>query len=198
MLLAERNKLLGYIATIIPDEHLAEDIFQEVSVAAVRKYEQIQSPEHLMGWLRKAARLSALKMRGKPKSPSIGVRNRCVGRFGGAMQEEDGRSSSDEMEMLQKCVQRLQGYPRQLIDLKYGEGLNGAALAERVGRKASAVYVAWRGPLRPCRVRRARAESIAESREWTLSCLTRWIQICPSEATPSSWNPLLPLPGRHH
>lgn len=141
-LLAERSKLLGYIASILPDEQLAEDIFQEVSVAAVRKHRQINSVTHLMGWLRKAARLSALEMRRDrrmhPMLFDTDVLDALEEQWGG----EDEQSSSDQMEMLRKCLEKLGRYPRQLIELRYGEGISGAVLAERVGRKVRAVYVA--------------------------------------------------------
>jgi RNA polymerase sigma-70 factor len=141
-LLAERNKLLGYIGAIIPDEHLAEDIFQEVSVAAVRKQDQIQSAAHLMGWLRKAARVSALEMRRNRGVHPMVFDTAVLDALEGQWQSEDRESSSDQIEMLRKCLQKLGGYPRQLIELRYGEGISGAALAERVDRKVQTVYVA--------------------------------------------------------
>lgn len=142
MLLAERNRLLGYIATIILDEHLAEDIFQEVSVAAVGKHEQIQSAAHLMGWLRKAARMSALEMRRNRRVHPLVFDTDVLDALEPEWEKEDSHSSSDEMEILRQCLQKLRGYPRQLIDLRYGEGITGAALAKRVGRKVQTVYVA--------------------------------------------------------
>lgn len=142
ILLAERNKLLGYIVSIIPDYHLAEDIFQEVSVAAVRKHQEIRSADHLMGWLRKAARLSALEMRRNRSIQPLLLDTAVLEALEGQWDEQDAKSSSYEMEILQKCLQKLRGYPRKLIDLRYREGISGAALAERVGRKVQTVYVA--------------------------------------------------------
>lgn len=141
-LLAERSKLLGYIATILPDEQLAEDIFQEVSVAAVRKYRQINSVAHLMGWLRKAARISALELRRNRSTDPMLFDSEVLDALEGYWRSEDEVSASDQMEMLRKCLQKLGSYPRQLIDLRYSEGISGAVLAERVGRKVQAVYVA--------------------------------------------------------
>lgn len=141
-LLAERNKLLGYIGTIIPDDHLAEDIFQEVSVAAVRKQDQIESAAHLMGWLRKAARVSALEMRRNRSVHPMVFDTAVLDALEEQWHSGDEEASSDQMEMLRKCLQKLGGYPRQLIDLRYGQGISGAALAERVGRKVQTVYVA--------------------------------------------------------
>lgn len=142
ILLTERTKLLGYIASIIPDHHLAEDVFQEVSVAAVRKHREIQSAGHLMGWLRKAARLRALEMRRDRSVHPVLLDPAVLDALEGQWDEQDAKSSSHEVEMLRKCLQKLRGYPRQLIELRYREGISGAALAERVGRKVQTVYVA--------------------------------------------------------
>src|SRR4051812_42778075 len=55
-LLAERGTLLGFIHSLVRDRHLAEDVFQSVMVAAISKRDEIQDREHLLKWLRTAAR----------------------------------------------------------------------------------------------------------------------------------------------
>lgn len=52
----QRIRLLAYIEVIVHDEHLAEDVFQEVSVAAVQKRAEIHDATHLERWLMQAAR----------------------------------------------------------------------------------------------------------------------------------------------
>jgi RNA polymerase sigma-70 factor (ECF subfamily) len=141
-LLADRTKLLAYIAAIMPDEHLAEDIFQEISLLAVRKHDQIQDDAHLMAWLRKAARLSALQVRRNQTRRPMLLDAVVLDALESHWDDNARESSSDRMDMLRKCMEKLNGYPRDLIELRYGEGISGTALAERVGRKLQTVYVA--------------------------------------------------------
>jgi DNA-directed RNA polymerase specialized sigma24 family protein len=62
LLLRERVKLLAYIRAIVRDNHLAEDVFQEVAVLAVRKRDEIRDRRHFLAWMRLAARNLALKL----------------------------------------------------------------------------------------------------------------------------------------
>jgi RNA polymerase sigma-70 factor len=141
-LLADRTKLLAYITAIMPDEHLAEDIFQEISLLAVRKHEQIQDDTHLMAWLRKAARLSALQVRRNQSRRPMLLDGVVMDALESHWNDKAQESSSDRMDMLRKCMEKLNGYPRELIELRYGEGITGTALANRVGRKVQTVYIA--------------------------------------------------------
>src|SRR5262245_31000777 len=65
-----RVHLLGYVRSIVRDAHLAEDIFQDVTVLAVRKAKEIENEQHLVAWVQKAARFQSLKaLRSRATSP---------------------------------------------------------------------------------------------------------------------------------
>src|SRR4051812_17180458 len=61
LLLRERVKLLAYIRSMLRDDHLAEDVFQEVAVLAVRKRDEIRDGGHFLAWMRLTSRHVALK-----------------------------------------------------------------------------------------------------------------------------------------
>src|SRR3954469_21648538 len=70
-LLAERGTLLGFIHSLVRDRHLAEDVFQSVMVAAISKRDEIHDRNHLLRWLRTAARFEAMsQLRGKNAQPA--------------------------------------------------------------------------------------------------------------------------------
>lgn len=140
-LLRDRVRLLAYICVIVRDEHLAEDIFQEVSLLAVRKFEQIADESHLHRWLRQAARtagLQALRNR-RRRIPTLDVT--VLDALEGHWDRETDSPSADAAEALRRCLDRLGATARRLLDLRYGEGLRVAEVAERVGRKVETVYV---------------------------------------------------------
>ena len=55
-LLAERLPLTAYFASVTRDFHLAEDDFQEISVKAVGRAAEFESPAHVLNWSRVAGR----------------------------------------------------------------------------------------------------------------------------------------------
>ena len=60
-LISHRTSLMAYILSIVRDDQLAEDIFQNISVLAYQKQKKIKDETHLLGWLRIAARQESLK-----------------------------------------------------------------------------------------------------------------------------------------
>jgi hypothetical protein len=51
-LLSERAVLLGYVRSLGLDEHLAEDVLQNVCIVVIEKYEQAKNWEHFGAWVR--------------------------------------------------------------------------------------------------------------------------------------------------
>jgi DNA-directed RNA polymerase specialized sigma24 family protein len=67
VLIRDRAKLLGYIWAILRDSHLADDVFQDVTVLALEHAAEFNDDGHLLLWCRKAARFKALEiLRSKP------------------------------------------------------------------------------------------------------------------------------------
>src|SRR5438067_8569240 len=72
VLLRDREKLFAYCWSIVRDDNLAEEIFQEVSTLAVEKRQTIRDEQHLAGWLRHAARNKALEaVRARSAKPAV-------------------------------------------------------------------------------------------------------------------------------
>jgi len=54
----------------------------------------------------------------------------------------DGQSTQAWIDALRVCVSKLTTYARELINLRYVEGLSGVEVARRLGRTSRTVYVA--------------------------------------------------------
>jgi len=136
-----RPNLMAYIVSIVGDDHLGEDLLQDVFVQAYEKRDTIRDASHLAGWLRVAARHLALNAvrdrRNKPTlDPSvIDVMDRHWSQF-------DDVEHSDAVGALRRCVHELSSYAQELVRLRYAEGLSGQRLADRLGRKVTTIYVA--------------------------------------------------------
>ena len=58
----QRDRLFSYLWGILGDTQLADDTLQELYLLAVEKCAEIENADHLIGWLRRAARLKALEV----------------------------------------------------------------------------------------------------------------------------------------
>jgi RNA polymerase sigma-70 factor (ECF subfamily) len=140
LLLRERVKLLAYIRAIVRDEHLAEDVYQDVAVLALRKREEIEDPRHFLAWMRLTSRHRALKLL-EQRRRHVLLDESLLDRLDEQWVEHDVSSTADLTEALRHCLERLTPRARDLIRLRYAEGISGARLAAGVDRSLNAVYV---------------------------------------------------------
>lgn len=157
-LFAERGLLFGYIRSIVRDDHMAEDVLQEVSILAMQKRKQIRDLDALGRWLRSAARLQSLDaIRAAHRAPMLfddAVLDLLDQRW--EQQEREARES-DRLDALRRCIEELSDYGRRLLELRYGQGLAGPRLGQRLGKPANTVSVALsrvHSSLMKCVVRR--------------------------------------------
>lgn len=162
LLLKHRGKLLGAIRAMVSDEHLAEDIFQEISIAAINKHEEIASEDHFGPWMRKAARLQSLTaLRNRNRLPKS-LPDEVLGSLEPHWRQFDGRADADMSDALRNCLEGLGPYARQLIKTRYVEGKIGNDLAAALQRSMNTVYVALtrvHHTLRDCLRRRLTEEA---------------------------------------
>jgi RNA polymerase sigma-70 factor, ECF subfamily len=140
LLLRERVKLLAYIRAIVRDEHLAEDVYQDVAVLAIRKCEEIEDQRHFLAWMRLTSRHRALKIL-QQRRRQVLLDESLLDRLDEQWVEHDQRSSADLTEALRQCLERLSPRARNLIRLRYAEGISGERLAADVDRSLNTVYV---------------------------------------------------------
>jgi RNA polymerase sigma-70 factor (ECF subfamily) len=153
LLLAQRSMLLGYLSSLVRDEHLAEDLFQDVSIVILKKGAQLADPAGFGPWARKIARLEALNAHRKrgnaPKPLDADVLDLLDRRW----DEEDASPAADA---LRPCLQRLSPRSRRLVELRYRDGVGGRDLAARLAQPLNTVYVAL------ARIHRTLSECVRE------------------------------------
>jgi len=133
---------VAYSWTIVRDEHLADDVFQDVSVLALRKREEIRDERHFLRWLRVTARYRSLQLLEKRKAAPRSIGTDVLDALENHWEDCDELETSEVKDALHRCVAKLSPYGRRLVALRYGEGLTGAALAAALSRKLRTVYVA--------------------------------------------------------
>ena len=141
LLLSHRGMLLGYITSIVRDADLAEDVLQNVAVVVLKKAAAVQDDRQFPAWARRVARLEALTaLRQRRRSPEL-LDGAVLDLLEGHWAVTDW-PAAPARKALRGCVERLSPYARQLITLRYVEGLPSRAVAERMNRPVNTVHVA--------------------------------------------------------
>jgi RNA polymerase sigma-70 factor (ECF subfamily) len=126
----------------VRDDHLAEDIFQEVAASAVQKCDEIRDTQHLLAWVRLTTRRRALKLCRRRRQQCLFRNEALIDLLDEQWAEHDLAPASDLVDALRRCLEELSPYARTLVNLRYAEGISGVRLAEAVGRRLNTVYVA--------------------------------------------------------
>jgi len=143
LLLTHRTMLIGYIASIVRDPHMTEDVFQEVAILVHKKHGQITGEREFPAWARGTARLVALgALRGRKNAPKP-LDEKVMDSLEEQWDALDREGKPAEaIDALRECIGELTPRSRRMVDLRYGDGLSGENLADRLGMRLNAVYVA--------------------------------------------------------
>jgi RNA polymerase sigma-70 factor, ECF subfamily len=138
VLLRERLRVTAVAGAIVRDIHTADDIFQQVVLRALEQPGQFNDDHHVLAWAMRAARHRALDAVGRARALSLpdDVLDLLEAEWG----DPADPAWSDRVEALQRCVGQLAGPVRDLLRMKYRDGLTAPAIAGETRRTPEAVY----------------------------------------------------------
>jgi RNA polymerase sigma-70 factor (ECF subfamily) len=142
LLIANRAGLYAYIRSVVADRHLAEDALQQLSVVLLQKHAQIADPGGFLPWARRAARLEALHLVRQRHPGRLTFTDAVLDVIDRTWDRHDGAASADVLAALEGCVDKLPAESRRLLDWRFTDGLDCAAIADRLNRNVGAVYTA--------------------------------------------------------
>ncbi|HEY1186444.1 MAG TPA: sigma-70 family RNA polymerase sigma factor [Gemmata sp.] len=161
VLLRERLRITALAAAVLRDVHTADDIFQQVVLAALEHRVEFRDTGHLLAWALRAARHRAVDVCRSRQIRALPDEVLDLLESPGA--DPAGGSWSDRVEALHRCLAELTPSARGLLQLRYGEGLPAVDIARQLRRTADAVYQSLsrlhRG-LRECVERRLVGEAV--------------------------------------
>jgi len=140
-LLDARPRVVAGAFAIVRDAHLAEDVFQEVLLRALRMRESFSDEGWLLAWVRVSVR-------------NLGIDQvRRAGRMGeilselaldalDARLEETADSQRRRVEAMRGCIEKLPEESKTLLRMRYDEGHRGEELARLLRRSEAAIYKA--------------------------------------------------------
>ena len=127
------DNVYGYVASIVKDEHEAEDITQMVFVkliSVLHKYEQRDVP--FTSWLLRLAHNVAYDhLRRRLPTPTEEVRS---------PEERDDRNSADEVQVVGHALAALPEDQRTVVVLRHVVGLTPGEIAQRLRRSENSVH----------------------------------------------------------
>ncbi|HVK08415.1 MAG TPA: sigma-70 family RNA polymerase sigma factor [Gemmataceae bacterium] len=136
VLLRERVRLTASAVVIARDVHAADDIFQQVVLAALQAAEKFQDAHHVLAWALRAARHRAIDLAHQRRL--VPLPDDVLDLM--ETDWSDPAAWSDQAEALHRCLARVAGPAREILRLRYAEGMTAVAIARRLRRTADAVY----------------------------------------------------------
>jgi RNA polymerase sigma-70 factor (ECF subfamily) len=140
----DRAKLLAYIYSIVLNRNhdLAEDIYQDVVILALKKAHEIESQAHLSGWARKAARYKAIdylrRKKLEPRHISADVLELLEETWDGQWQVASPQMTS----ALRACLKKLTPRAQKIVEMRFGDQLDVGSISQAFGVKVQSLYMA--------------------------------------------------------
>ncbi len=137
---ANQGKLRGYIFSATRDYHATEDILQEIAIVVAKKAATFDCEREEMPWFMGIARNQIqrwYRMKGREQSNiSFEVIEECIPMFESFGSEE----VSNRRLALKRCVDRLPGKQKAIMNLRYIDEMDCSQIAENVGRSVQGIY----------------------------------------------------------
>lgn len=132
-------RLRGFLACYVESPHDVYDIAQDAFLDAFRKLDSFDMDKDFYPWLRGICRhrmLNHFRARRTRRSSPQAVVDEALAELACRQEEETG---GERIEALERCLQGLEDRQRDLLKLRYTEGVAVKDLAQRFERSATAV-----------------------------------------------------------
>ncbi|MBN2584971.1 MAG: sigma-70 family RNA polymerase sigma factor [Planctomycetes bacterium] len=152
LFLNEEPLLRALLLSATGDLHASEDMLQTVATVVWEKRDQFDGSRPFRPWVLGIARLEILKWRQRLARSREILSEQALARLAESA-EEHAEEIDRRRHYLQGCIAVLEQRQRSILEMKYGEGLTIADIADRVGKSVAAiemVLVRIRRALRDC------------------------------------------------
>lgn len=153
-----QKQLFAFLLALLGSADQAEEVLQETNLVIWSKAEQFQPGTSFIAWSIRIARYQAMAFREKQGRDRLRFDDRATEAIANAYLQHD-HWTTDRLSLLEQCVQKLPEPGREILKLRYREGLSPEGIAQQQGKSYRAVVQALsrlRGALADC-VRRREA-----------------------------------------
>lgn len=141
-----QTTIAGFIRSLVPDYHQAEEVMQRVAVAVVRKFDNYDSSRPFAAWAIGVAKFEVLYFRRQYATDRHIFDDEIVERIAISYQEF-AEGADLRREVLDQCLGELKGRSKTVIELRYTRGQKSAMIANQMKLSEGAVRMLL------CRVR---------------------------------------------
>jgi RNA polymerase sigma-70 factor (ECF subfamily) len=143
LFLHNERRLYAYLVTLLANRADADDVLQEASLVMWDKFDPDNPPSNFAAWGCRIAYFKVLDFCKRRQRSHVVFSQTMMDRIaetaidqGGTLRLDDRRAA------LQGCLEKLPARDRDLLLIRFAEGVTTQSAAEQVGRSADAVYKA--------------------------------------------------------
>lgn len=134
-----KNRILGYILTMVPNWNDAEDLLHDTMAVIWKKKDQFKSDKKFIAWACGIARYEVLNFRRKHKGEKLLFDEQVLASIDGYMAGKESKMDR-LMQGLKYCLEKLGPTDRHLIQMHYTEELSIKEISLRMGRSLRGLY----------------------------------------------------------
>lgn len=165
LFVAHEGRLRGFLRTLLSDWDDVDEVMQETSIIAWRKFSQFDVTTNFMAWAAAISRFEALKHRRKQARDRL-VFNEDIFDMLADETLEEADNLTAHRTALGKCLEKLDDRQKELLHLAYQPGVKFHEVAEKAGKSAQAFYKTiqrMRAMLLDCAEKQMKQEARAQS-----------------------------------
>ena len=142
ILMPQRTKQIALAWSILRQTQLAEDAYQDMLAKVFQNESTFEGPRHLRDWSWKVLRNRCYEVLRQQKYQPALLDEAVLDLIDAELESRDAGDIAERADALHQCLQSLTTNSREIVRLRYFEGLQGKQVAESLGRKPDAVYKA--------------------------------------------------------
>ena len=142
VLMPERTKQIGLAWSILNDSQLTEDAYQDMLSKAFERETTFEGPRHLRDWSWKVLRNRCYELLRKRGRRAVLLDEAALELVDAELEARDDEGLGPRTAALRQCLESLTENARNIVRLRFFEGLRSDQVAEKLDRKPDAVYKA--------------------------------------------------------
>lgn len=135
-----QSAISAYITANVIDMHHVEDLVQEVAQVCAEKFSTFDRDRSFVSWALGIARHRLLKYYRTRSRDRLVLSEPALERLEAALVRVE-HEAEDRRDAVRRCLQRIEGRRRQVLELRYGVGVKVADIAAQLDMSPSGVSV---------------------------------------------------------
>ncbi|MFZ9034121.1 MAG: sigma-70 family RNA polymerase sigma factor [Anaerohalosphaeraceae bacterium] len=139
LLMSNQQRIHGYVLSLVPNRHDADDLMQETITILWRKFDEFQTGTNFASWGMKVAHYRVLNYRTKKAKDRLVYSEDLLNQIHDVALKKQ-KYLEEQNEHLSGCIQKLQTNDQRLLKARYELGRSVQSLAAHLDRSTQYVY----------------------------------------------------------